>query len=119
MDGTTDVTRTFHYGEPTQEQKQRYTDVLRGSIQLAMVQAPEDTLDTSIDLATRQYLFRNGLDYRHGTGHGIGSFLEVHEGPTRIAMKSTLPSKMKPGISSLMSQVTIRMENLELDWRLS
>ena len=77
LDGTTDMTRTFHYGEPSEEQIERYTDVLKGAIELARVVVPQDTLDTSIDLATRQFLFENGLDYRHGTGHGIGAYLEA------------------------------------------
>jgi len=98
LDGTTDVTRTFHYGTPTAEQIARYTDVLRGAIQLASVQAPEGTLDTSVDYATRQFLYRHGLEYRHGTGHGIGAYLKVHEGPTRIAMKRDKPAGLKPGI---------------------
>lgn len=72
MEGTTDITRTFHYGEPTDSMKQRYTEVLLGSIALASLTLPDKTLDTSVDLATRQFLFRQGLNYRHGTGHGIG-----------------------------------------------
>jgi len=98
LDGTTDVTRTFHYGQPTQEQIDRYTDVLRGAIDLALVRAPEGTLDSSIDLVTRQFLYKHGLDYRHGTGHGIGSYLQVHEGPTRITMKREKPAGMKVGM---------------------
>jgi len=98
LDGTTDVTRTFHYGEPSEVQKQRYTDVLRGSIQLALVQAPEGTMDIAVDYATRQFLYKQGLEYRHGTGHGIGAYLEVHEGPTRIAMKREDPAGLEPGM---------------------
>lgn len=96
LDGTTDVTRTFHFGTPTQEQVERYTDVLMGAVELARVVVPEDTLDTAIDLATRQFLFRNGLNYRHGTGHGIGAYLKVHEGPIRVAMSGSSQAKLKP-----------------------
>ena len=80
LDGTTDVTRTFHYGEPTEDQVKRYTDVLMGAIELARIIVPENTQDTAVDLATRQFLFNKGLDYRHGTGHGIGAYLEVNGG---------------------------------------
>jgi len=98
LDGTTDVTRTFHYGTPTEEMIERYTDVLQGAIELARVKAPDGTLDSSVDLATRQFLFQQGLDYRHGTGHGIGAYLEVHEGPTLIRMANKESSKLKAGI---------------------
>ena len=98
LEGTTDITRTFHYGTPTDEMKQRYTEVLMGSVALASVVVPDKTLDTSVDLATRQFLFKQGLNYRHGTGHGIGAYLEVHEGPTLINMRGSLPGKFTPGI---------------------
>ncbi|XP_023336292.1 xaa-Pro aminopeptidase 1 [Eurytemora carolleeae] len=98
LDGTTDVTRTFHYGTPSQEQIERYTDVLRGAIQLALSRLPENTVDTGIDLVTRQYLFRKGLNYNHGTGHGIGAYLKVHEGPTLINLKGKKSSGLKPGM---------------------
>ena len=68
LGGTTDITRTFHYGTPTPEQVTRYTTVLKGAIGLALVVVPDKTLDTAVDLATRQFLFSQGLDYRHGTG---------------------------------------------------
>jgi len=98
LDGTTDVTRTFHYGEPKAEHKERYTDVLKGSIELARITIPIDTQDTAVDLATRQFLFNKGLDYRHGTGHGIGAYLEVHEGPILVRMKNSKSGKFKPGM---------------------
>merc|ERR1712126_544457 len=91
LDGTTDVTRTFHYGTPTQEMIDRYTDVLKGAIELARLVIPGGTQDSAIDLTTRQFLFKNGLNYRHGTGHGIGAYLKVHEGPTLIRMKNKNP----------------------------
>ena len=97
LEGTTDITRTFHYGTPTDSMKERYTEVLMGSVALASVVVPDKTLDTSVDLATRQFLFKQGLNYRHGTGHGIGAYLEVHEGPTLINMRGSLPSKFRPG----------------------
>jgi len=98
LDGTTDVTRTFHYGEPTEEQADRYTEVLMGAIELARIVVPEDTQDTAVDLATRQFLFNKGLDYRHGTGHGIGAYLEVHEGPILVRMSNSNPGKFKVGM---------------------
>jgi len=98
LEGTTDITRTFHYGTPTDSMKERYTEVLMGSVALASVVVPDKTLDTSVDLATRQFLFKQGLNYRHGTGHGIGAYLEVHEGPTLINMRGSLPGKFTPGI---------------------
>ena len=95
LDGTTDVTRTFHYGEPKAEHKERYTDVLKGSIELARITIPIDTQDTAVDLATRQFLFNKGLDYRHGTGHGIGAYLEGHEGPILVRMKNSKSAKFQ------------------------
>ncbi|KAG7156581.1 Xaa-Pro aminopeptidase 1-like 1 [Homarus americanus] len=79
-DGTTDVTRTMHYGEPTSFQVEAYTRVLIGAIDLARLIFPEGTDDTDIDILARRPLYEVGLDYRHGTGHGIGHFLGVHEG---------------------------------------
>ncbi|XP_037780041.1 xaa-Pro aminopeptidase 1-like isoform X2 [Penaeus monodon] len=78
-DGTTDVTRTMHYGEPTDEQIEAYTRVLAGHVDLASVVFPEGTTDTRLDVLARRHLYEIGLDYRHGTGHGIGMFLGVHE----------------------------------------
>ncbi|ROT71136.1 hypothetical protein C7M84_010564, partial [Penaeus vannamei] len=78
-DGTTDVTRTMHYGEPTEEQIEAYTRVLAGHVDLASVVFPEGTADTRLDVLARRHLYEVGLDYRHGTGHGIGMFLGVHE----------------------------------------
>ncbi|XP_070000806.1 uncharacterized protein [Penaeus vannamei] len=78
-DGTTDVTRTMHYGEPTPYQIETYTRVLMGAIDLAMLVVPEGTGDSDVDIVARRYLYEVGLDYRHGTGHGIGHFLNVHE----------------------------------------
>ncbi|CAG0879201.1 unnamed protein product [Darwinula stevensoni] len=81
LDGTTDVTRTMHYGSPTPFQKEAYTRVLMGAIDLARTVFPKGTTDVAVDLAARGPLFSAGLNYRHGTGHGIGMFLHVHEEP--------------------------------------
>ena len=82
LDGTTDVTRTFHYGKPSDYQKESYTRVLMGQVDLAMSIFPEDVV-TGDELQTlaRAPLWRKGMEYHHGTGHGIGSYLSVHEPP--------------------------------------
>lgn len=97
LGGTTDITRTFHYGSPTDDQILRYTEVLQGAIELARLVVPDNTLDSSVDLATRQFLFQHGLDYLHGTGHGIGAYLEVHEGPILVRMRNTNPGRLQAG----------------------
>lgn len=84
-DGTTDTTRTVHFGTPTAQEKDAYTRVLKGQIDLALTIFPNNTQGRFLDPIARKELWRNGLDYRHGTGHGIGMFLGVHEGPQRIA----------------------------------
>ncbi|KAF5287703.1 hypothetical protein FQA39_LY15803 [Lamprigera yunnana] len=83
-DGTTDVTRTVHLGEPNEEQKNTYTRVLMGSIQLASLIFPDNMKTSSIDVLARAPLWEIGEDYPHGTGHGIGAFLGVHESPIYI-----------------------------------
>jgi len=83
-DGTTDVTRTFHFGVPTDYEREMYTRVLMGAIDLAMTVIPEGTKDTRIDINARGPLFAVGKNYRHGTGHGIGAFLNIHESPTQL-----------------------------------
>ncbi|KAL8828269.1 MAG: hypothetical protein Q9191_002690 [Dirinaria sp. TL-2023a] len=89
LDGTTDTTRTMHFGTPTQLERKAYTLVLKGVIALDTAVFPKGTSGFQIDSFARQFLWREGLDYRHGTGHGVGSYLNVHEGPigigTRIA----------------------------------
>jgi Xaa-Pro aminopeptidase len=85
QDGTTDVTRTIAVGEPTPEMKDRFTRVLKGHVALARALFPEGTRGGQLDTLARQYLWAAGLDYAHGTGHGVGAFLSVHEGPQRIA----------------------------------
>ena len=87
LDGTTDVTRTIWVGpgQPTAEMKDRFTRVLKGHIALACAVFPEGTRGAQLDSMARASLWQAGLDYAHGTGHGVGSFLAVHEGPQRIA----------------------------------
>lgn len=83
-DGTTDITRTMPMGALSQEEKDDYTLVLRGMINLSRIKFPKGTRGCNIDFAARQPLWEAGLDYGHGTGHGVGSFLNVHEGPQSI-----------------------------------
>ncbi len=87
LDGTTDITRTVWIGpgEPSAEQKDRNTRVLKGHIAIARAVFPQGTVGGQLDAFARQFLWAAGVDYAHGTGHGVGSFLSVHEGPQRIA----------------------------------
>lgn len=91
LEGTTDMTRTIALSEPTAEHRHLYTLVLKGHIALATCQFPQGTLDSQLDTLARQYLWQEGLNYPHGTGHGVGSYLSVHEGPQRIAPNSGQP----------------------------
>ena len=84
-DGTTDVTRTVAIGTPTAEMRDRFTRVLKGHSAIAAALFPEGTRGSQLDTLARQYLWQAGLDYAHGTGHGVGSYLAVHEGPQRIS----------------------------------
>ncbi|MDZ3832116.1 MAG: aminopeptidase P family protein [Sphingopyxis sp.] len=84
-DGTTDITRTIAIGRPTAEMRRRFTQVLKGHIALAMARFPTGTRGSQLDILARQYLWADGVDYAHGTGHGVGAYLAVHEGPQRIA----------------------------------
>ena len=88
LDGTTDITRTVILGKPSEEQKDRFTRVLKGHIAVATHIFKMNTKGSSIDYLARQSLAEINCDYDHGTGHGIGSFLSVHEGPQRIAKSS-------------------------------
>ena len=85
LDGTTDVTRTVAIGSPTPEERDRFTRVLRGHIALATARFPKGTTGSQLDALARAPLWDAGLDYDHGTGHGVGSYLSVHEGPHRIS----------------------------------
>ena len=97
LDGTTDVTRTVAIGVPSNEMRDRFTRVLKGHIAVATCRFPEGTTGSQIDTLARTALWQSGLDYDHGTGHGVGSYLGVHEGPQRI---SKLPNQvaLEPGM---------------------
>ncbi|KRQ01683.1 X-Pro aminopeptidase [Bradyrhizobium yuanmingense] len=118
-DGTTDVTRTMAVGEPTDEMRDRFTRVLRGHIAIARAVFPDGTTGAQLDTLARQYLWAVGLDFEHGTGHGVGSYLSVHEGPARISKLGTTPLKRgmilsnEPGYYKT-DGFGIRIENLEL-----
>ena len=96
--GTTDITRTIPLGELTQEEKEDYTRVLRGHISLAMARFPKGTCGTQLDVLARQWLWRAGENYLHGTGHGVGHYLNVHEGPHQIRMNN-MPAPLLPGVT--------------------
>lgn len=96
-DGTTDITRTVAIGRATAEMRDRFTRVLKGHISLATVRFPAGTTGHQLDVIARRPLWEAGLDYDHGTGHGVGSFLGVHEGPQRIA-KAANTQPLKPGM---------------------
>ncbi|KAG6040957.1 hypothetical protein E4U41_006491 [Claviceps citrina] len=87
LDGTTDTTRTLHFGSPEAAVKQAYTLVLKGLIGLDTAVFPKGTTGFALDCLARQHLWKSGLDYRHGTGHGVGSYLNVHEGPIGIGTR--------------------------------
>lgn len=118
-DGTTDVTRTIAIGEPTEEMRDRFTRVLRGHIAIARAAFPDGTSGAQLDTLARQFLWHAGLDFAHGTGHGVGSYLSVHEGPARISKIGTTPLKRgmilsnEPGYYKA-DAFGIRIENLEL-----
>lgn len=87
LDGTTDTTRTLHFGTPRPKEKKAYTLVLKGMIALGNAVFPKGSNGYALDVLARQFLWAQGLDYRHGTGHGVGSFLNVHEGPIGIGTR--------------------------------
>jgi Xaa-Pro aminopeptidase len=87
LDGTTDITRTIALGPVTEEQKRIYTLVLKGHIQIELCKFPSGASGTQLDVLARQALWREGLNYLHGTGHGVGTYLNVHEGPHQIRME--------------------------------
>jgi Xaa-Pro aminopeptidase len=92
-DGTTDITRTIAVGVPTAEMRRNFTLVLKGHIAIARAVFPDGTTGAQLDSFARQHLWRAGLDFDHGTGHGVGSYLSVHEGPARISKLGTVPLK--------------------------
>ncbi len=98
LDGTTDVTRTVHFGQPTERERVCFTHVLKGHIALDRAVFPSGTYGRSLDTLARQYLWRAGLNYNHGTGHGVGSFLNVHEGPISIGFQARASvAALQPG----------------------
>jgi Xaa-Pro aminopeptidase len=119
--GTTDVTRTLAIGTPTEAMRAHFTRVLQGHIGLAMARFPKGTTGSQLDALARQWLWRDGLDYDHGTGHGVGTFLNVHEGPQRISKRGGDQVALRPGmvVSNepgyyLQGSHGIRIENLVL-----
>ena len=97
LDGTTDITRTICLGDPTQQERADFTLVMKGHIALATAIFPEGTCGTQLDALARQYLWQHGLGYLHGTGHGVGHFLNVHEGPQSIRL-NYVPAPLTPGM---------------------
>ena len=120
-DGTTDVTRTLAIGAPSREMQERFTLVLKGHVALARAVFPVGTRGGQLDILARQFLWAQGLDYAHGTGHGVGSFLSVHEGPQRIAtfgggdepLQAGMILSNEPGYYKT-GEYGIRIENLVL-----
>jgi Xaa-Pro aminopeptidase len=96
QDGTTDVTRTVIIGPPTREMKDRFTRVLKGMIGMSTIRFPKGTTGSQLDVLARAALWKAGLDYDHGTGHGVGSYLSVHEGPARLNKTDRTP--LEPGM---------------------
>jgi Xaa-Pro aminopeptidase len=97
LDGTTDITRTIAIGEPSEEMRANFTRVLKGHIALATTRFPKGTTGSQLDGFARRALWQVGLDYDHGTGHGVGSYLSVHEGPQRIS-KAANTQPLLPGM---------------------
>ena len=97
LDGTTDITRTICLGNPTQQERSDFTLVMKGHIALARAVFPEGTCGTQLDALARQYLWQHGLSYLHGTGHGVGHFLNVHEGPQSVRL-NYVPAPLTPGM---------------------
>ncbi len=97
LDGTTDITRTVAVGMPTAEMRDRFTRVLKGHIALATARFPAGTTGSQLDVLARHALWQVGLDYDHGTGHGVGAYLSVHEGPHRIS-KAANSIALQPGM---------------------
>ncbi|WP_332700359.1 aminopeptidase P family protein [Devosia sp.] len=117
LSGTTDITRTLATGRPTAEQQDRYTRVLKGMIAISMARFPKGTTGAQIDVLARQFLWQDGVTYNHGTGHGVGAYLGVHEGPVGISSRYTTPFEIgniisnEPGYYKT-GEYGIRIENL-------
>jgi Xaa-Pro aminopeptidase len=121
LDGTTDITRTIAVGQPTEQQKRDFTNVLKGTINLAFAKFPHGTKGNQLDILARNALWEQGLNYGHGTGHGVGFCLNVHEGPQNIGPGPGSNTAIEPGM--LLSdepglyrvgEYGIRIENLIL-----
>ncbi|MEM8804075.1 MAG: M24 family metallopeptidase, partial [Pseudomonadota bacterium] len=117
LDGTTDITRTIAVGTPTDQQRDCYTRVLQGMVAISVTRFPRGVAGRDLDALARAALWRVGLDYDHGTGHGVGSYLSVHEGPQRLSRASTV--RLEPGMILsnepgyyLQDAFGIRIENL-------
>ena len=120
LDGTTDITRTFAIGEPSPEMRQRFTLVLKGHLALSRVRFPVGTTGSALDALARAALWSYGLDYDHGTGHGVGSYLGVHEGPqgiykrpSTVALQPGMVLSNEPGFYKT-GAYGIRIENLQV-----
>jgi Xaa-Pro aminopeptidase len=119
QDGTTDVTRTVIIGKPSAEMKDRFTRVLKGMIGVSVIRFPKGTTGSQLDVLARAALWKAGLDYDHGTGHGVGSYLSVHEGPARLnktdrtALEPGMILSDEPGYYKA-GEFGIRIENLLL-----
>jgi Xaa-Pro aminopeptidase len=119
LDGTTDITRTFAIGTPTAEMQIRYTQVLQGHIALSMAKFPQKTTGATLDVLARQPLWQAGIDFGHGTGHGVGLYLSVHEGPQSISPRSKIELETgmilsnEPGYYK-QGAFGIRIENLQI-----
>ncbi len=117
LSGTTDITRTLSTGPATAEQKDRYTRVLKGMIAISMARFPKGTTGAQLDILARQFLWQEGVTYNHGTGHGVGAFLAVHEGPVGISPRAVAPLEAgnilsnEPGYYKA-GEYGIRIENL-------
>lgn len=98
LNGTTDLTRSIPLGALTEEEKRDYTLVLKGMLHVMNIHFPEGTCGTQLDVLARQFMWKEGINYLHGTGHGIGSFLCVHEGPHQIRMNN-VPTPLQPGMT--------------------
>ncbi len=117
LSGTTDITRTLSTGKPSDEQRDRYTRVLKGMIAISMARFPKGTSGAQLDILARQFLWADGVTYNHGTGHGVGAYLGVHEGPVGISSRYTLPLEVGNVISNepgyyKAGEYGIRIENL-------
>ncbi|XP_021950156.1 xaa-Pro aminopeptidase ApepP isoform X2 [Folsomia candida] len=121
FDGTTDITRSMHFGNPTPFQREAYTRVLKGQIALATAKFPDKTLGNRLDSFAREALWEVGLEYNHGTGHGIGAFLNIHEGPQGIGsgnrvedpgLQENMITSNEPGYYDEVLEFGIRLENV-------